>query len=388
METIGDRYVIRLARPDDALRISLLYHRVYNGKYSDPLMRNVDQLSSFLMHPANAWVVAEDNHDLVTSVAWETDGRNRLAKVFGGAVLPAHRGAGLLERAMKFGSDYLESRPEPVAVIYATTRTATTAPQIITEKLGYKKLGIFPNVHKTSTFETHCLTALFIGNALEKRFTKFKLHPKVAGFYRIAQAELGLADLPIAAAAEYVPIAPAKRMPLPELEVLEAPLFAIQRFRKLQEEQQIGFHFYPFHEPNLVILSPCQTVEVFLFRSPSDPYSTVVGVRKPDDIDSAEMLLRVSDLLRERGVRYLETIGRVDRPRILDGIIRAGFVPCAYFPAFQLHGEWRYDYAVFSKTFEMLDFRELKLTGTNQKLLQEYFLNWREIFLGPLYDKP
>jgi hypothetical protein len=121
-----------------------------------------------------------------------------------------------------------------------------------------------------------------------------------------------------------------------------------------------------------------------MYLAPADQYCTLVGIRKPNEILFANVLLKISELLRRRGVRYIETIARADKLRTVEGILRAGFVPCAYFPAFQLHDGLRYDYVVLSKTFEVLDFRDLKLAGKNREFLQEYYKNWREIFLGPL----
>jgi ribosomal protein S18 acetylase RimI-like enzyme len=375
-------YRIRSASPKDALRITLLYHRVYHGTYTDPLMRDVGLLTAFLSKPANVWVVAERKGEIVGSVAWETDERNRLAKVFGGAVLPEHRGAKILERSMRFGARRLQAGAGKADVIYATTRTTTTAPQIIAEKLGYKKLGIFPNVHRTDAYETHCLTALFRKGALSRRFTDFKLHPKFAGLVDIVMSETGIPAIPLAEPSEYS-VTLETPADIPALELIDAPLFTQARFKSLGEDKKIPFHFYPFHQPNVTIASPCRKVEIFAFLAPADQYCTLVGIRKPDDILFARVLQKASDLLHRRGVRYIETIARADKLKTVEGILQAGFIPCAYFPAFQLHDRRRYDYVVLSKTFEILDFRNTNLAGTNRKFLREYFRNWRDIFLGP-----
>jgi len=380
--TKPSEYHIRLATPEDALEITLLYHRIYNGTYTDPLMRDVGLLTAFLSEPANVWVVAEKKGAIVSSVAWETDERNRLAKVFGGVVLPEHRGVKLLERSMKFGAERLQAGDGRADVIYATTRTTTRAPQIIAENLGYKKLGIFPNVHRTDVYETHCLTAFFCEGTLGKRFTDFKLHPKFAGLVDIVRKETGIPKISVAKASEYS-ISESAAAEIPALEIIDAPLFTLHRFRSLQEDKRIAFHFYPFHQPNVIIASPCRKVEIFAFLAPADQYCTLVGIRKPDDVLFARVLLKASELLHRRGVRYIETIARADKLKTVEGILQAGFIPCAYFPAFQLHDKMRYDYVVLSKTFEIFDFRNIKLTGTNQKFLREYYRNWRDIFLGP-----
>ena len=67
---------------------------------------------------------------------------------------------------------------------------------------------------------------------------------------------------------------------------------------------------------------------------------------------------------------------------ILNKVLKAKFIPCGYLPAFQLEGEKRYDYVVFSRSFEILDFNNLELTGENQKYLRNYIGLWEQKFLG------
>lgn len=386
----GNDYLIRLAQPSDALEISLLYHKVYKGQYSAPLMRDVNLLQAFLTDPSSVWVVAEKNKELVCSVVYEIDLPNRLAKTFGGAVLPEHRGAKLLEKAMTFGFEALTKNTKPgVEVIYATTRTATIAPQIVTEKLGYRKLGIFPNIHRTDDYETHCLVAHFNGAALEKRFTHFQMHPKVAALYEIVRKECALPPLEVANTdqirAAFTAPDPLQAIPL---EFLDAPKYTIHKFRELRESGLLPYSFYPFHEPNVMLSSPDDQIQVFLHLAPLDKYCTIVGIRKPNTLSANQLLRNVSKLLRERGVRYIETIVRADKLATVDHILNAGFIPSAYFPAFQVQDQRRYDYIVLSKTFEILDFAGIELAGLNKTYLLHYFESWKENVLQSVEAEP
>jgi len=90
-------FTFRKATEEDALEISLLYHKVYHGNYSDPLMREVGLLTAFIAQPENIWVIIEKEGKPVGAVVYETDKTNRLAKAFGGIVLPGYRGKKLLE---------------------------------------------------------------------------------------------------------------------------------------------------------------------------------------------------------------------------------------------------------------------------------------------------
>lgn len=371
---------IRLATHADAMGITLLYQQVYQGNYSNPLMRDSSILSRYLRDPANVWVVGVAEGRIIGSVVYETDDAHRLSRVFGGAVLPEFRGASVLERAMVLGFDHLTETTGRIDVVYATTRTSTPAPQIVTERLGYKKLGIFPNVHRTDVYETHCLTALFSDGAFVNRFDGFGLHPSIERLYRIVQSECNLGPLLPATADDLALDTFDKTV---ELEVIAAEKFALHRFEALKAEGHLQSHFYPFHAPNMVITSPCQTVEVFAYMAGADKYCTIIGIKKPREYNFTWLLDRCSRLLQEIGARYIEVLVRADKAKTIERVLQARFIPCAYFPAFQLKDDVRYDFVVCSRTFEILDFRNLKLTGTNMVFLEEYLRNLQDYYLKP-----
>ncbi|MBI3543773.1 MAG: GNAT family N-acetyltransferase, partial [Deltaproteobacteria bacterium] len=165
MTVIETAPAVRVATPDDALRIINLYHEIYEGTYPDARMTDFAKLRRVLASDDYVWIVADDGRAIVGSIVYRVDPVNLLAKVFGGAVLPAYRGHKLTEKLMVYGTDRLKRLHRPVEVVYATTRTVLEAPQKLTSNLGYRKLGIFPNVHKTAEYETHALTALFSATA-------------------------------------------------------------------------------------------------------------------------------------------------------------------------------------------------------------------------------
>ena len=372
-------FKFRLASPLDALAITLLYHKVYQGRYSDPVMREVSLLTGFLASDHSVWVIGERDREIVCSVVYEIDVENKLAKTFGGAVLSECRGYGLLEKAMVYGYEMLtQNIARPIEVIYATTRTTTKAAQIVTDKLGYRKLGIFPNVHRTDSYETHCLVARFEESAIEKRFSAFKSHPKVASLYKIVQKECALPELEIASVNEVQAAIPQLSSELLTLEILDAPKFTTHRFRQVKVTGAFPCSFYPFHEPNLLISSPCERVQIFLHMAPLDKYCTIIALKKPDNFDTKKLLNIASSLLREKGVRYIEAIIRADKLATLEHVINAGFTPCAYFPAFQVEGNRRYDFVVLSQTFENLNFSGIQLAGLNKEYLLHYFERWKE----------
>ena len=89
------------------------------------------------------------------------------------------------------------------------------------------------------------------------------------------------------------------------------------------------------------------------------------------------------DILRDHGIRYIEMLVRADKPKILESILGAKFIPCAFLPAYLYDEGKRFDYLILSRTFEIFDFQNIKLRGVNQKYLEEYFKTWKSIALNP-----
>jgi RimJ/RimL family protein N-acetyltransferase len=370
----------RLATEADIFQISQLYFDVYQGTYPDPLMKDFALIKRFINSEAGYWFITkEDNGEIIASVLAAYDQENLIAKAFGAVVKTDARGHGIMESLLGWGIKYLIEKTPGVDVIYSTTRTVNEAAQTLTEKLGFKKLGIFPNAHRTNEYETHCLTAIIREQALEKRYTDYKLHHSLESLYKIVDSEVGLGSLET-----IVPENPTKILMSPgEIEVLQSQKFINYRYNHLKAEKQLEFEFFPFHQPNLMIISPDQSIELFCHLSPVDGYCVIIGGKMPGNMNFTELFLLSNRLLRDAGARYIEVILRADRPKILESIIKAKFIPCGFFPAFQLVNGKRYDFLVFSRSFEVFDFQNVKLKGLNQVYLEEYFKAWKSIALNP-----
>ena len=370
----------RLATPADGFLIMELYQEVYRGTYTDPLMSKFSLIKNFLETPHHFWFLAEKNGTPIASVLLRYDPENLLAKAFGAVVKETERGFGTMENLLQFGMDYVEKHTPGVDVVYATTRTVHEGAQALTEKLGYKKLGIFPNSHKTTDYETHCLTATFHQSALAKREAPYLLHSRLKGLVGLVSQEL-----PELEKFEYIqPEAPTRKLVSPPvLEMIESEHFVKFRYQKLKDDRALQFTFFPFHEPNLLILSPDQSIEMFCYHSRTDGYSVILGGKVREDVNYTELFNSIANLLRDHSARYVEFLIRADKPKIIDSILRAKFIPSAFFPAFQLHHGIRYDYVVVSKTFEIFDFQNIRLKGLNLKFLEEYFHQWKSSSLNP-----
>ena len=370
---------LQLATEEDIFQISQLYFDVYQGTYPDPLMKDFGLIRQFIQSEAGFWFVTKDKDKIIASVLAAYDKENLIAKAFGAVVRNEYRQQGIMEDLLSYGINFLREKTPGVDVIYSTTRTVNEAAQTLTEKLGFKKLGIFPNAHRTNDYETHCLAAIVYPEALEKRNKNYMIHHEVAALYDIVQNEVGMGALE-----SIIPDKPTKVLVEPgDLEVVKSPKFVTYRYQHLKNEKQLEFEFFPFHQPNLVILTPDQSVELFCHLSSVDGYCVIVGGKMPGNLNFTELFLRSNKLLRDAGARYIEVIARADRPKILESILRAKFIPCGLFPAFQKVGNRRHDFLVFSRSFEIFDFQNVRLKGLNQVYLEEYYNAWKRMSLNP-----
>ena len=370
----------RLATRFDIFNIMELYQEIYKGAYRDALMTDFSVMKRFIENKNHFWFLGEWNGELIASVVIRYDPENLLAKAFGAVVTEEHRRNGLMENLLSYAIEYVKNNTAGVDALYATTRTVHEGAQALTERLGFKKLGIFPNSHKNVDYETHCLAALFTESALSKRVSDYKLHERLKSLANIVGEEIpSLKSLDT-----IFPEPPTRTLSKPPvLEIIESEHFVKYRYEKLKTDHALQFAFFPFHEPNVMVLSPDQSIEIFCYHSRQDGYSVILGGKVSEDINYTELFSGIANLLREHQARYVEIIVRADKPKIIDSILKGRFIPSAFFPAFQLHNGKRYDYVIMSKTFEVFDFQNIRLKGLNQKYLEEYYRQWKRSSLNP-----
>jgi N-acetylglutamate synthase-like GNAT family acetyltransferase len=198
--------LLRRATEEDIFKISELYFEVYNGTYPDPIISNLKLMKNFISNMDNYWMVGEKDNQLVASLIYEYDPQHKIAKAFGAVVSTKVRKGGIAEALMWFALELInEDTKNGLELTYATTRTVHPVAQLLTNKLDFKKLGIFPNVHRTTDYETHCLASRFSEKAIANRFKDFKLHPKIMPLFKLAQQELELPDIEVAHLKESMP---------------------------------------------------------------------------------------------------------------------------------------------------------------------------------------
>ncbi|MDB5100311.1 MAG: hypothetical protein JWM80_4732 [Cyanobacteria bacterium RYN_339] len=357
---------LRRAGPDDAEEIWQLYHRVYKGSYTLPIVNLRSARDEALRDPNCLWLVMESPEgQLVFSVIFLTDLATRDAKVMAAATDEGYRREQLAFQAIQAGITMLMYTTSVCDVVYATTRTRTRGPNRLLEKLGFVSLGIFPNVHRTKEYETHGLKALFHPDAFARRKRVPRLIPEVAGFYEIIRSEYGLEEPEID--------------PIPDrlkLRVESGDLVG-EAFARCRADGSLLLDFFPFHPPTHLLMSLRGTVKAFINHEGKDGHGVLVGLQVDrQEIQHLEHILHVVfDTSRQVGVDYLEVLISAYEPRHQRAALNAGFLPCAYFPSMEETPEGRRDYLVMARSRLPLDFTNVTLTPRDRKFLDVYLLN-------------
>lgn len=371
--------IIRLAKVQDMRRIQMLYAEVYGASYPIPIIMDKVLMRQAIEDNDYYWMVAECQGRVIGSLVYELNLEYRNSKAFGAVVSLEFRKLDLAYTMMKLVLDDITKNKDLVDVVYATTRTANYAPQRLTENLGFIKLGIFPNTHKVQDNETHCLTAYFTDKALQLRRKNTSIIPEVEPFYEIVRRQIDL-DKPQVKDVKGMYSDHKQKIPLLNFEAITAPEFVKNRYKKTRSNSFFEHIVMPFHEPNLILITPDQGTEVYLTYSTKDKYSVVVG-GVTNEKSFAVVLESVAQKVSQLDMAYVEVIIDAYSPHIQRDALDARFIPSAYFPCAKRMGGKRYDCIVFSRTFDILDFRNVKIISLYKNFLKEYLKLWRENYI-------
>ncbi|OGS59915.1 MAG: hypothetical protein A3J79_04170 [Elusimicrobia bacterium RIFOXYB2_FULL_62_6] len=374
----GPDVVIRLAKVPDMRRIQMLYAEVYGGNYSISLITDKEKMRRAIEDDDYYWVVADCQGRIIGSLVYAVDLDDRISKAFGAVVSHDYRKMNLAYTMMKLVLDDITHNKKLVDTVYATTRTANYAPQKLTESLGFIKTGIFPNTHKVSENETHCFAAYITEQALKKRRGKPHLIPEVLPFYQLIRKQLNL-DNPIISRVQGQFHELRNKAQLIPLETITAPGFIKNRYKRVKNEGFFAHIYMPFHEPNMIFITPDQSTEVYL-QSNKDNYCVVIGgfTREPS---AAVVLESVAQKLNEMRMSYIEVILDAYSPQLQREAMDARFIPSGYYPCMKKAGGRQHDCIVFSRTFEILDFRNVRILSLYKNFLREYLKLWRENYV-------
>ncbi|CAN0124711.1 unnamed protein product, partial [Phaeothamnion confervicola] len=378
----GKPVTIRNAVPEELDRIRQLYTNTYGDRYTLAEIMHPPTAREVVRSPDWHWMLAECEGELVASLLFGMERRHRLGKALGGVVSPTLRGNKLLRHMVALGLEVHLREEGLVDLVYAVVRTFVSLNfHHDLSELGFVDTGIFPNVRKVAAYETHGFKVCL--GPRGRRFRRFNplLIPELQTLYEIVSSRLAL-DPPT--------IIPMDRQKLTEERVKLTPLdenLSPQRLKFLhQTTKDLVYNFFPLHGPDLILTDSTRQTRVFLSYQSRDGHATILGFN-PGPYDRAQVLMSIADYCENLGCVYLELLVSAYQPQMQAQCYRAGFLPCAYFPAAFLGPDGlRHDYIVTSKTFVPLHFRGLKLTDEVKPYLLEFFKNYTSSLWEDLID--
>ncbi|MFC1521764.1 hypothetical protein ACFL6Y_05100 [Elusimicrobiota bacterium] len=342
----------RVAGPKDAFSLIRLFQIGSGSKgYRDPLFSHYKPLQDLLGRDNSICCVSDKDGEIVACCLFLLDEANRLCKIHWMNRDPSLKDSReILRDTLRFALDYLKDSSRKADIIYSTTRNISFKQQEITLELGFKVLGIFPTEISAEPSRINGLTAYFFGGILNnKRRAKFSLHPVVKPFFDIVRQQCRLPDI---AVNKKVPAFSLNVKPLPVLEIIYAPNYVRQMFHRLRESGALASKLYPFQRPNALITDPFQKIRIFLKIIPEIRFAEIIGEHLTVPVNPVEFYSRISQMLYDRNISYIELINDAADVVGIDCILKAGFIPCGYFPALEKYGSYRRDYVIFSKAFE------------------------------------
>lgn len=367
---------IRPATLEDVDALLQLYFVVYGTSYPLPLGTKRTVMTRLLKKPGNLWLVAVEGEKIVGSLSFEVDSLHRIARAQGLVVLPEARRGGTGARLLAEGTDRLLNAKEGVYSVYATTRTVSRGPQLIFLRQGFVPLGIFPNAHRLENFETITLMAKFAPGVLERRAPLPEVPAALAPITSIIEGKLG-SNQTVKVVPSEKPVAKGGNL---EFEIIHAPAFVKRLFNQRMPDPYD--RFYPFHEPNLLMASRTEDLEIFAHFA-SDGYCAIVGLNQPFSDLYGRLGLLLQEL-RSFGVRYIEILIGVNRTESLHSLLASQFLPSAYYPAmFEENGRW-HDMVLMSRTMEPLDFRGIEFENSFKPYVDQYVELWKKMHLEVL----
>ena len=317
------------------------------------------------------WILGSTNAGAVAALCLDLDPGQKICKLTQILIDPAAPArTAVLRGCLRATIAYLPETGLPFDLVYVTTQTVSLDDHRITAEEGFTVLGIFPNVTGWDATMMNGIAAFYYPGVLErKRDPSFRLHPTILPFFELTRKKL---DLPELLAADPVVAEYPEAEALPPLEMIRAQKFVLSRFNKLRQRQAQLNNFYPFRLPNCLLTDPDQRIEIFLHLKEDIGFAAVIGETLEGPVDPVRLYLLLLRHLRQAGVSYVEAINDASDTHGISCILEAGFVPCAYVPAFKETGRIRRDYVVFGKSFESLSTSGRKVSGAYEDFYREY----------------
>lgn len=378
----GNNEIIEKATVSDVDEIINLYRLVYGRKYPISYGTDPDLLSrSILNEDTHLVLVARDlNQKVITGcLITEIDKFNKIGKLVGLVVHPTFQKNKIGNHLVVYVGEHFLEKGTELNSLYATTRTITAGPQRVFIKNHYLPLGIFPNAHRLSQYETVTLFAKFRAGLLEKRKPEKEVSESLMPMYKILQNIVPDMDIP-----KPVPVATPLTLPNNEaweFEIIRAPNYVYRKF--LETFPDPKDRFFPFHTPNMLIADKKGRMEIFAYFSKKDGYCTLIKSTKPiSELSSSltSLYMQLDDI----GVSYIEVLVNVRLTPFIEPLLVGQFVPSALYPAMrEIDGKYE-DYIVLSRTMEPLNFRGMSVISQFKPFIDQYVDTWKQINLDSI----
>ncbi|MBI3039243.1 GNAT family N-acetyltransferase [bacterium] len=347
----GREVHFKTAGSDDTEAIIGLYQEVYKGSYTLREVQDPKILEKKVEDPNYFWTLAFLGNRIIGSVIFTIDPINKIGKSYAAVVLEEFRGQDIMRFMVLQALERLTKLTRTCDVIYATTRTVSFAPQVVLEHLGFFPMGIFPNVRKVASMETHGLEIFFREDSLKMRRPQPLLVPEAATFYNIVRDVLNLEECE----EQNLPLSDPRKMGSTlNFRVERDEKVLLRKFDDYQNKDLMDKVFFPFTEPNLLFVADDESSEIFVNFNRTDGHAVIVAYRSQTD-DLRRVIMWFCEAASKEGIRYIELLVNAFRPDLQRITIDAKFLPCAYFPSMRLNERnQREDYLVFSRSFETL----------------------------------
>ncbi|MHC9543763.1 MAG: hypothetical protein AB9903_29975 [Vulcanimicrobiota bacterium] len=361
------RITFRRADESDAFNLMKSYQLWAVSIWQDPLMLDYRDLSASMTRDTELWLVAERDGSITAFASLLYDNEQRMCKI-----QRMHSDGEAEEREnleKSLLSNVITETSGKADIVYTTSRCLSARHMTLTEEAGFHVLGFFPITGAAG--ELSCLTAFFHAGVLEElRYLSFQLHPKVAPFYEIVRSRLQLPPLVLA---EKVILPRSVYEEMPPLEMITASGYVARKFRRLGDRRLLSNNFYPFQEPNTLICDPDEKVLIFAGIYPENRFATIIEERLELAVDPALLYRNVAMMIQGKHISYLEVIVDAADVAALELLIRAAFLPFAYFPCLKRHGDTRRDFVIMGRSFESLDISDRTLAKSLKPYIAEYF---------------
>lgn len=366
------------AGTNDIEAIIELYQNVYKGKYTLPDVADPKIIAQKVEDPNYMWLLAKLKNRVVGSVIFAIDPVNKIGKSYAAAVLSEFRGQDVMRHMVRQGVTLLTSKTRSCDVIYATTRTVSFAPQVVLERIGFLPMGIFPNVRKVESFETHGLEVFLSDKCLDLRRKNPKIISELDEFYSVIKSDLKLENAELFDIEEQDPREMGEKF---DFDVSENIKEISEKYYSYQNKDLMRRVFFPFTDPNMLFSSKDGSADVFVNLNRLDGNGVILGYRY-SGAELHNMLMWFCEKAAKSGMRYTEMLVSAYNPQMQRMALDSRFLPCAYFPAMRMSDNGsREDYFVFSRSFEKLNFMDIHLNDTNRRFLDAFMKCWYNLLV-------